>query len=1352
MGKNRKWQFMCIIAVTLLTVYNIIPTLFYYLKPLHEPITKVQSESIIHNIQNRVDQLEGEATEWVSAFCDLIQVHPKKIQSDQEHPQWITVQFAKTEEANRFRAIFPRSGSLIPFAPAKLALREQENDPKTVLIQRQIPIHLSKTQGLFTWSSKSDPHYQDFILDRAAQIAHCLIGSAEQTPTIQSIQAILKQQHHFAIGQKNPIFSDLAIDFPAEKIYLSVHPSIEAQITKKGERKTNELLVKEVAKLTNLCNEKVNVSEKGFEIAFHTLSNTSGTLALHLDKLAELEIEQAINTLKTKWTPKHPDLQTISIVDSCTYEKLPIEEKTLCLILVSPLSYSAPQLENSSLYVIAKGFERIAKSYDGFSDSALAHTLNDDLQALYAILVQNGYSKSQQIKNASPSLFGGDLLFEKSNFASPLIAATREEFRIYGSKRYAFLDVSNIEQRILTENKIETAIHQELIKWKDEYLSNQVSLNQKTRFDTPKPPRSVFWSNLSLTLRKMIRGDERKIIRWGLDLSGGKTVEIELRDSNHRVVESDAELKQGMSELYNRVNKMGLSEVSIRKVGKHIVLDFPGSQSLSASELIKASTMSFHIINEKFSPYSPLHGETTNRFLQAIWDEASFAGKKDAQSIQEIAVKHLYGDQEGRLPTEEGKILRENGLQLQNDQIITENNSTDDSLSKIVIQRGASPLDWHGMSHPLMITFNNCVLEGSHLENIQPGYDPSKGNYLSFSVVPSFQNRDGVRISPQNNLYSWTSRYSKENVLGTPNEAYSHGRGWRMAVVLNDTVISSPTLDSALKESALISGSFSQTEVQHLSADLKAGSLTFTPHILSEKNVSPELGQTDRTRGIVATVVALILVIVCMIAYYRFAGLIASIAVLFNLLILWATLQNLGATLTLAGIAGIILTVGMSIDANVLVFERIKEEFAITGRIQSAISAGYSKAFSAIIDSNITTIIAALILLNFDAGPIKSFAMNLIIGIVSSMFTALFVTRFYFTGWAQNPKNKILTMSNWIRTTQFDFLKRTKVAFSVAMITIVAGSYLLLSKSSTILGLDFTGGYSIHLELAQNPDQNYAQKVQKALLASGAEAKDFLIQEMNPSHQIRILFGQSMEQNGKPFFGLAPEIAASDSEYLYTKNPRILWVVEALEKSGITLPAKTLSQLHSDWTAVSGQMSDTMRNHAIIGFLLSFIGIFIYLAFRFEYKFAAAALVCLIHDVLITLAIMGLFAAFGVPIQIDLITIAALMTAVGYSLNDTIIIFDRIREEMRLNERRSLKDTVNYALNFTLSRTMITSGTTLFVLLALLLLGGASIFGFALVMTIGVVFGTLSSWFIAAPLMLFFHSREERKLMVVEKT
>jgi SecD/SecF fusion protein len=816
----------------------------------------------------------------------------------------------------------------------------------------------------------------------------------------------------------------------------------------------------------------------------------------------------------------------------------------------------------------------------------------------------------------------------------------------------------------------------------------------------------------------MLRGDERKIIRWGLDLSGGKTVQIELRDQNNRLVKEEADIKQGINELFNRVNKMGVSDVSIRQMGHHIVLDFPGGQALSANDLVKASSMQFHIVNEKFGPLNQALSAASERFLMEVWNEAVVSHKKDPENIQQIALRHLYSE----TPSEAAKILLENGLKLANPKAIGSNEGFDDTLSKIVLYRGEEAQE-NRQAHPLLFVFKNHALEGKNLENIRANYDPSKGNFLSFEVK---------RGAPQQQLYAWTSEFSKERIIGTSREALSQGHGWRMAVVLNDRVISAPTLESALRESASISGSFSQREINQLASDLKAGSLTFTPHILSEKNVSPELGKADRLKGIGASLAALLLVIGAMVAYYRFAGVVASVAVFANLLILWAVLQNLGASLSLAGIAGIILTVGMAVDANVLVFERMKEEFALSGRIASAIQAGYEKAFSAIVDSNVTTILAALILLNFDAGPIKAFAISMIIGIASSMFTALFMTRFYFNGWLKNPRHTALKMAHWIRPSNYDFLKKTTIAFSIAVVLIVAGGGLLFAKRTTLFGMDFTGGYALSIETEGTPG---SEAIATALQAAGAASSDFHVRKLK-SNQYELLLGTGMEQPGKPFHGLPLQVEQ--------KNPRIDWIVNGLHQADIQLTASS-QNLESNWTSMSGQMSESMRNNAILGLLLAFLGIFLYIAIRFEYKYAIAALLCLFHDVLITLAILGILHALYVPVQIDLNTIAAIMTIIGYSLNDTIIIFDRIREDVRLYPNRPLREIVNQALNATLSRTAITSGTTLLVLLALLFLGGATMFSFSLVMVIGILFGTLSSWFIASPLMLFFHAKEDAK-------
>lgn len=559
-----------------------------------------------------------------------------------------------------------------------------------------------------------------------------------------------------------------------------------------------------------------------------------------------------------------------------------------------------------------------------------------------------------------------------------------------------------------------------------------------------------------------------------------------------------------------------------------------------------------------------------------------------------------------------------------------------------------------------------------------------------------------------------------------------------MAVVLNGSIVNAPTLESGFSDSAMITGSFTQREINKLEADLKAGSLSFAPKILSEQNVSPELGQKDRMKGIIATGIALVAVIAVMIGYYRFAGVVASFAVIFNLLMMWATLQNIQATLTLAGIAGIILTLGMAVDANVLVFERVREEYDECGNIQTALYTGYRKAFTAIFDSNITTLIAAVILLNFDSGPIKAFAIMLIIGLVSSMFSALFLTRTYFNHWAKNPKNTALKMASWIKTRQLNFLAYAKYAISASAILAIIGGVFLYKERGSIMGMDFTGGYSLNLELKSNSLKNYHELVENALTQAGLKSQDFKVRVLSPANHLRINLSASMDNEGRPFHDMP---FATETQ----NNPRLAWTLSALQDAGLEMTDSSLQKIEHNWNAISGQISGAMRHSAFIGVILALLCIMVYITIRFEFKYAMSATLSLAHDVVLSIACIAIFHALGLPIQIDLTTVAALMTIVGYSLNDTIIVFDRIREDVRLHQRKlHFREIINHALNVTLSRTLMTSATTLIVLVALVLFGGTSILGFALSMTMGVIIGTISSLFVATSLILFFHNREQK--------
>jgi len=1495
MEKQKRWQLLLIFAVVCLTIYNILPTLFYYSKPLSKPIDETRAQEISTSIVERVNSLEQDAVEWLASFCSLLNIKPSAIHFESAHPEKISLTFKSTADAARFRQYLPRAGALIPFVPSQLSLYpDAQEGSKTVVVSRQIPLHFDAAQKntFFQFSPKFDAQgnisslYRALVHDRALQIGSAIAGPSEnalfvqaiaQNPEDSSSQELLlllsqnigtfaktfginhplterffasfsqvdaesrsnlipqfvsalekyasqikqekttlqqeeikkqsqeqfldtiqqqrlqllssrektlsealnivkKNAQKFSSGKtpwtyanlgtllqenakkpnklqslsfdgRNPFIESLVIDWTNEKIYLRLYADVLAVRAEKAssslQDKADQLLFNEMALVSRQTGETVSPFEGHFEISLSQLEGSSSFLALRLGSIARTKAEHVKQAILDHWNPKHPDLQrnVFPLWDYETYVTLSPEQQKLGLVFYAPATLNKTPSKGfrlSSLYVIAKGVDKILQKWQAASSSPEAQQFFADFQELQKLLQQNGFLGYSGKSYALAQEYANDFIFEEEEYYQTLLKATREDFTVHGTKRYATLEFSDVEQRLLTLNKIETRIQEDLLKWKDDYHAAQLGIKGVSPLDVPKPTKSPLWNNFLLSLKKYFRGDDRKVLHWGLDLSGGKTVQIELRDTNHRIVTNEVDLKQGINELYKRVNKMGVSEVNIRAEGHLITLDFPGSQGLSASELVKASSMYFHVVNEKFSPHNPLLADATQHFLQQVWNEAVVTNRKSMEDLNQIAWNHLYGestDTEYVEPrSEAAKILYDNGLRLPHPEDPSISDAFNDTYSKIAIFRGDTFTDWQGQTHPLLIVFRNYALEGSSLENVHASYDPSKGNFLSFGIQGTYH-RDA--------LYAWTSAFSKEKIAGTPAALVSKDRGWRMAVILNGTVISAPTLDSALRDSAMISGSFSQREVNQLEADLKAGSLSFTPRILSEKNVSPELGSHERTLGILAMVIALVLVITVMVFYYRFAGVIASLSVLLNLLIMWAALQNIQATMTLASIAGIILMVGMAVDANVLVFERIREEFALTGRIASAVHAGYRKAFSAILDSNVTTIIAALILLHFDAGPVKAFAITLIIGIISSLFTALFVTRYFFAGWVQHPEHKTLRMCNLIKSTNFNFLKYAKPTLLLSALIVVIGSALFFAQRQTILGMDFTGGYSLSFELQKLPSDTYRNAVEKALLKQGAPAKDFQVRELSPNNHIQLFLSTSMDESGHPFYGMP--IEAEVLNYPYEKNPKIAWVVQALKNSDLTLTPASLEQLESHWSEMSGQMSDTMRNNALVGLTIALLSILVYITVRFEFKYAMSATLCLAHDLIFTVAFIGILHACGVAIQIDLNTIAALLTICGYSLNDTIIVFDRIREEVTKKHKTSFSEMINHALNVTLGRTTMTSSTTLLVLLPLLLLGGSTIFGFALVMIIGVVFGTLSSWFIASPLMLYFHYREVEK-------
>lgn len=894
-----------------------------------------------------------------------------------------------------------------------------------------------------------------------------------------------------------------------------------------------------------------------------------------------------------------------------------------------------------------------------------------------------------------------------------------------GLKMGALFHLDSQENRLKLLNRIDDAIHEEHLQERDSYEKAQSDLNKEIALLHPKPPHNLLLDNLLLSIRKVIRGDQESALKWGLDLYGGKTVRIALEDSAGKKATEQAQLEQAQSELGSRLNKLGLSEVAIRIEGEYLVLDFPSSQNMKASELIEAAKMRFHVVNETFSSANINLSQEVHTFLNEVIGEVQqkTTGQLTMENLTDTAAYLLgYGENGVSLParTAAAKKLKEKGLkvlpisQYQPDSLL----ETENSL--VLPQRSSEPNS--RLQSPLIV-FANHALSGKDLETVKGNYDPEHGHTLGFSVSSSPSNKSDETTNPQEVFATWTKHFSTSGIRKTPYESTTQGRGWRMAVALNGEIVSAPTLSTELRDQAMIHGSFSEREVQHLVSDLKAGALSFTPKILSEENISPELGAKDRSSGLYAALFGFALVVVLMSGYYGFAGRVASCAVFFNLLLTWAILQYLGAALTLSGIAALVLTVGMSVDANVLIFERMREELAKNVSLKGAIKAGYSRAYSAIIDSNLTTILAALILIQFDSGPIKGFAITLIVGVGSSMFTALFMTKTFFESWSQKSGRE-LNLHRWLpEKIHFDFFKWQKPVSILWALFTLSGLFLIYEQRATVLGMDFTGGYSIEMTFSEQaqPGQDRRESVRAALEKAGIEGSFIEMREFEGSARMKLQLHGAVDQSVFQKMDLSPSGTAQ----------RIAFVKKALESEGLLLE-ETIDELETKSSSVSGQFSSLMRQNALTAIAVALVAILIYLAARFEWRFALSAVAGLGCDVLATLSAIGWLRLMGMPIKLDLQAIGAIMTIIGYALNDTIIIFDRIRESGSCHLGSRPARTINKALCETLSRTLMTSGTTLVALISLNVLGGQGLLSFSMIMTTGILVGTFCSLFITS--------------------
>ncbi|MDR2836585.1 MAG: protein translocase subunit SecDF [Bacteroidales bacterium] len=551
-----------------------------------------------------------------------------------------------------------------------------------------------------------------------------------------------------------------------------------------------------------------------------------------------------------------------------------------------------------------------------------------------------------------------------------------------------------------------------------------------------------------------------------------------------------------------------------------------------------------------------------------------------------------------------------------------------------------------------------------------------------------------------------------------------------IAIVLDGFVYSFPTVQNEITGGrSSITGNFTLEEATDLANVLKSGKMPAPARILSKEVVGPSLGQKAINDGLGSFIIAFFLVMFYMWFYYNKAGLIANVALITNLFLIFGVLAAMGAVLTLPGIAGIVLTIGMAIDANVLIFERMKEEIRAGKNLKTAVADGYSNAYSAIIDSNITTMLIGVVLYFFGTGPVKGFATTLIIGILCSLFTAIFISKLIIT--ALLNKNKKISLGtkftiNAFEKLNIDFLGKRKIAY------VISGTMILISIISLCTlklnpGIDFAGGrnYVVTLKEIASPE-SVSNELEKVY------GDKPIVKIYGADNQLKITTKYKIDIDGTD---------QEADELLY----------EGMKNGGFISQDVTQDDFFANYRQTSQKVGPTVSqditSKSIVAVLLALLGMFIYILFRFrKWQYSLSATIALMHDAIIVIGVFSLCYSFmPFSMEIDQAFIAAILTVIGYSINDTVVIFDRLREYIKIHITRDRKQIINSAINSTVNRTINTSLSTLIVVIAIFIFGGEVIRGFVFAMLIGIVVGTYSSIFIAAPLSYDFSRKSSKK-------
>lgn len=600
----------------------------------------------------------------------------------------------------------------------------------------------------------------------------------------------------------------------------------------------------------------------------------------------------------------------------------------------------------------------------------------------------------------------------------------------------------------------------------------------------------------------------------------------------------------------------------------------------------------------------------------------------------------------------------------------------------------------------------DAPLEGDVIISASQSPDPLTGKIQ----VSLMMNSDGAR--------KWADMTTKA--------AADNNR--QVAIALDNEVVSAPSVNGAITGgNTAISGNFTVSEASDLASILEVGKLPAKVQIIQESTVGPSLGKANISKSFMALAIGLGIVLVFMVLYYGGAGIISILALLANLFFIFGALASFGTVLTVPGIAGIVLTIGMAVDANVIIFERVREELRIGKSLLAAIQDGFSNSYSAIIDANVTTILVAGILAWFGLGPIKGFAVVLIIGVLSSLFTAVLLGKLAIDYWTQSKGKQLSFWTGWSKdmfaNMSVDWIGKRKIAYVVSTTIIVLGIISMVTKGFD-LGVDFRGGYSYNVEFAEGVDVD-AESIRGPL--NEVFGGNTVVKAVDVSNTYQIVTSYQIDNTDDNAADLVME--------------KLHEGISAVQGTALDIDAFKSSDAQNETHITSSSkvgptIADDITKSSFYAGVFALLAIFLYIFLRFnKWQFSMGAVAALFHDSLIVLGLFSiLWGVVPFSLQIDQAFIAAILTVIGYSINDTVIVFDRIREYLGIYTDKTTDEVINLAVNSTFSRTIITSLTTLFVILVLLIFGGSSAKGFAFALVVGIVVGTYSSIFVATPI------------------